>query len=105
MFDILERLALSFDTTGERTPEGQQIYQDYFTGESDTVMFSDSSDTEKRKFRKALTFPHPRDPKKDLFCPWHGKERHGVLRLHFSWPIRFGEPVYIVYIGPKITRQ
>ena len=28
-----------------------------------------------------------------------------TLRLHFSWPIRSGKPVYIVYAGPKITRR
>ena len=28
-----------------------------------------------------------------------------TLRLHFSWPIEAGKPVYIVYAGPKITKR
>ena len=103
LLDILDQFARAFDATGKRTSEGQRIYQDFFTGEK--ALFSDSSDPEKRDFRKELTFSHPNDPKKSLFCTWHGKVSHGTLRLHFSWPIRSGEPVYIVYAGPKITRR
>lgn len=103
LFDILDQLASGFDAAGNRTPEGHRIYKDFFTGKN--ALFSDSTDSEKSDFRNDLTFKHPSDTKKSLFCPWHGKERHGVLRLHFSWPIRFGKPVYIVYIGPKITKQ
>ena len=28
-----------------------------------------------------------------------------TLRLHFSWPVRAGEPVYVVYAGPKLTKR
>lgn len=105
LLGILERLACAFDADGERTAEGQQIYQEHFTG--DNALFSDSSETEKRDFRKALRFPHPDDPGSFLFCPWHGKVRRSrpPLRLHFSWPIRYREPVHIVYAGPKRTRR
>ena len=70
-------------------------------------MFSDSSDkeTRKRRFREALTFPHPGERGSSLFCPWHGKVRHMTLRLHFSWPVRAGRPVYVVYAGPKLTKR
>lgn len=105
LLDILDRFARAFDTDGARTPEGHRIYRDHFTGIDDQGLFSDSSDTEKRDFRRELTFPHPDDPEKSLFCTWHGKVRHPALRLHFSWPIRRGEPVYVVYIGPKITKR
>ena len=68
-------------------------------------LFSDSSDSEKRDFRQGLTFAHPEDPARSMFCPWHGKVRHPTLRVHFSWPVRVGKPVHIVYAGPKITKR
>ena len=71
----------------------------------DKAWFSDSSEGEKHAFKSSLTFPHPDDDGKTLFCTWHGKVSHMVMRLHFSWPIRKGKPVYIVYAGPKITKK
>ena len=103
LLDILDRLAREFDANGVRTTEGQRIYQDYFTGKK--ALFSDSSDTEKHDFRNELSFSHPNDPGNYLFCSWHGKESHMMLRLHFSWPIESGKPVYVVYVGPKITKR
>lgn len=103
LLDVLDRLAQCFDSHGQRTPRGQRIYQNHFMG--DNAWFSDSSKTEKRKFRKELTFSHPDDGQETLFCTWHGKERHLVLRLHFSWPIQANEPIYVVYVGPKITKK
>ena len=103
LLGILDRFARAFDASGTRTAEGQRLYQDYFTGEG--ALFSDSSDLEKRDFATALTFSHPADPGGSLFCTWHGKERHLLLRLHFSWPIVAGEPVYVVYAGPKLTKR
>ena len=103
LLGILNCLVGTFDDAGIRTSEGNQIYQDYFTG--DNALFSDSSDTEKHNFKERLTFPHPDNPKDPLFCPWHGKERQNMLRLHFSWPIRADKPVYVVYVGPKITKK
>lgn len=106
LLKILDRLAGAFDSNGIRTPEGRKIYQDYFTG-GKSAWFSDSSDKEKNNkvFRRNMTFPHPDIPGKSLFCPWHGKERHKNLRLrlHHSWPVEAGEPVYVVYVGPKLT--
>ena len=103
LFELLDRLARAFDADGARTSEGHRIYQDHFTG--DRGSFSDSSDSEKRDFREALTFRRPDDTGESLFCTWHGKVRRPALRVHFSWPIRFGEPVYVVYAGPKITKR
>ena len=103
LFEILDQFAQAFDAAGERTPEGQRIYQDYFTGEN--ALFSDSSDSEKRLFRSELTFTHPDNPQESLFCAWHGKVRHLTLRLHYSWSGRAEEPVYVVYAGPKITKR
>ena len=90
LLDILDRMARAFDATGARTPEGQGLYQAYFTG--DNALFSDSSDKEKRRFGEALTFPHPGAPGSSLSCPWHGKVRHMTLRLHFSWPVEAANP-------------
>lgn len=105
LLDVLDQFARAFDAVGVRTSKGQQIYQDYFSGNN--APFSDSSDTEKRHFRDELTFRHPSDSQKLLFCTWHGKVNYPAfpLRIHFSWPIQSGEPVYVVYIGPKITRR
>ena len=103
LLGVLDSFAGAFDDAGIRTSEGDQIYQEYFTGGN--ALFSDSSETEKQKFKTKLTFPHPENPKESLFCTWHGKERSNILRLHFSWPIRADEPVYVVYVGPKITKK
>lgn len=102
LLGILNRFALSFDDEGNLNDEGHDLYQAHFTGGKD---FADSSDTEMRKFSSRLTFPHPEKNGVSLFCPWHGKESHLTLRLHFSWPIRFREPVYVVYVGPKLTKR
>lgn len=105
LLDILDRFASAFDEAGERTHEGHWIYRNFFTGEN--AWFSDSSESEKndRVFRQKLTFPDPDHPGETLFCPWHGKARHMTLRLHYHWSGKAGEPVYIVYIGPKLTRR
>ena len=100
---ILDDFADSFDRDGQRTEKGHGIYQEHFTGER--ALFSDSTEAEKRRFRRNLRFPHPEQPGEMLSCPWHGKERHSLIRVHFSWPIRAGEPVYVVYAGRKLTRR
>jgi hypothetical protein len=102
LFNTLNRLAQCFDERGDRTPEGHEIYQDLFTGDA---YFSDSSDTEKHDFENELTFPHPENPDATLFCPWHGKVQTPQMRVHFSWPVRANETLYIVYVGPKITKR
>ena len=103
LFDILNRLAPAFDSTGRRTAEGYDIYRTYFTGGN--ALFSDSSEREKLDFRDKLTFRHPNQPHRSLFCPWHGKVRHLELRMHYTWSGRSGEPLYVVYVGPKIPKR
>ena len=103
LLQLLHRLASAFDQDGHRTAEGHRIYARHFTG--DRAPFSDSSDSDKAQFGNELTFPHPDAPGETLTCPWHGKERHLLLRLHFSWPVRAGEPVYVVYVGRKLTTR
>lgn len=100
---ILQNFKNCFDENGKRTPQGQNMYQQYFTG--DNAWFSDSSDTEKAKFKKDLTFSHPPEIAEPLFCPWHGKVKTLQIRIHFSWPIQACKPLYIAYVGPKITKR
>lgn len=103
LLDILDRLARAFDDAGDRDAEGHRIVRDFFTG--DRAWFSDSSETEKRDFRRELTFDDPANPSGSVFCPWHGKVSHLTLRLHFSWPLEAGKAVCVVYAGPKITKR
>lgn len=105
LLEVLDEMKNCFDQFGKRTDEGHRLYKNYFEG--DMSLFSDSSDTEKSKFMKELTFPHPDYKGKNLFCPWHGKVRSSQvpIRIHFSWPIRADEPLYVVYVGPKLTKK
>ncbi len=103
LLNVLDRLTRAFDDSGARDPEGHRIIGDFFTGSR--AWFTDSSETEKHDFRRELTFPDPGNPSNSLFCPWHGKVSHLTLRLHFSWPVESGKPVYVVYAGPKITKR
>lgn len=103
LLDVLDRLGRGFTQDGRRTSEAQGIYQDHFTG--DQAWFSDSSNTEKNKFQNRLTFKDPRQPSRKSIFGWHGKERHSLIRLHFSWPIRHKESVAVVYVGPKLTKK
>ena len=100
---VLDRLKRSIGVDGARTAEGHEIYQNYFMRR--LAWFTDSSDWEKSNFRDQLTFPHPQRPGEKLFCPWHGKVQTPQLRVHYSDPIAHDEPLYIVYIGPKLTKQ
>ncbi|MCY3800179.1 MAG: hypothetical protein OXG46_01235 [Chloroflexi bacterium] len=100
---VLHDFKHHFDERGQRTSEGHEMYQQYFTGAK--AWFSDSSDTEKARFERELTFSHPADTRRSLFCTWHGKVKTPQMRIHFSWPIRASEPLYVVYVGPKITKR
>ena len=102
--ETLDQLKTCFDSEGNRTAEGSRLYQKHFTG--DRAWFSPSSPTEQSKFKTEMTFPHPDILGKDLFCPWHGKVNyHPPLRIHFSWPVTAADPLYVVYVGPKLTRR
>jgi len=96
---LLKRLTVLRDLKDK----GHEIYQKHFMG--DNAWFSDSSDTEKSRFRNDLKFRHPEPDGDALFCPWHGKVKHCQLRIHFSWPVRANEETYVVYVGPKITKK
>lgn len=101
--DVLHRLRTSFAPDGSLTTEGHEIYQTYFTGNK--AWYSDSSDGDKNDFKKDLTFNHPVAPGQTLFCTWHGKVKSPQYRIHISWPVTAAAPVYVVYMGPKITKK
>lgn len=100
---VLNTLKGCFDDVGQRTAEGHRIYRDYFGHEK--ACFSDSSESEKSDFARVLLFPHPDRDGERLFCTWHGKIKSPQLRIHFSWPIARDIPLYVVYVGPKITKR
>jgi hypothetical protein len=103
LLEVLHRLKQSFGTDGARTEQGHMLYQQHFTGGK--AWFTDSSDAEKKVFHSELTFPTPGASGENLFCSWHGKVKSPQYRIHFSWPVTAATPVYVVYVGPKITKR
>jgi hypothetical protein len=103
LLDTLDRLRRCVDENGRRTADGQRLYQEHFTG--DKAWFTDSSDTEKSVFESKLTFRHPTVGGRSLFCSWHGKVKNHQLRIHFTWPVGAREPLYVVYVGPKLIKR
>ena len=99
----LQQVKGGFDSHRRWTAEAEEIYGRHFSGEK--AWFSDSSESEKSAFRSDLTFRHPAKPGESLFCPWHGKVKTPQLRIHFSWPIEADTPLFVVYVGPKITKR
>jgi hypothetical protein len=105
MFDVIKKLS---EFKSEHGPEGRsslgdEIYTIFFQGGGS--WFSDSSDTEKLEFKKDLTFRHPDDPTKTIFTPYHGKVQTPQLRVHFSWPVTASDPLFVTYVGTKITKR
>lgn len=109
LLHTLDRFKTCHDDQGKRTKEGHEMYKNFFTGQKGDggrgAHFKDSSDSEKAEFKEEMTFNHPGCPGKGLFCPWHGSTQTPQLRIHFSWPVKVDEPIYIVYVGPKITKR
>ncbi|MDM8561093.1 hypothetical protein [Candidatus Parabeggiatoa sp. HSG14] len=100
---ILDELNVCFEKNGSLNQCGQKIIQDHFQG--DKALFTDESKPNKRKYKKELTFKKPGG--EEISCPFHGKIKFGrEFRIHFNWPKEEPtEPLYIVYIGPKITKH
>lgn len=103
LLNLLDKFKTCFDIQGQRTDEGNRLYQDHFMG--DKAWFSDSSKNEKIEFKNELTFNYPDNRGEKLFCPWHGKVKTPQIRIHFSYPISANEPLYVPYIGLKITKK
>ncbi len=102
LLNILNKLKDCFDDQGKRTQAGDDLYVLHFTGGK--ALFTDSSDAEKKDFNNELHFPHP-EGDVQLFCPWHGKVKTPQIRIHFTYPILKDAPLYVMYVGPKITKR
>ena len=98
---VLDKFKSCFDDNGERTKEGDDLYALHFTGGK--ALFTDSSAGEKVDFKNEMTFPDP-SVSGDLFCTWHGKVKTPQIRIHFTYPILKTTPLYVMYVGPKITK-
>ena len=101
--EVLDQLMGSRDNDGRMAEAGRRLLADQFVGAR--APFSDSSDKEKNEFRKEMTFRHPSSAGEGLFCPWHGKVSSSLIRIHFSWPLPANGPLYVAYIGRKITTR
>jgi len=101
MLNALDEYVSCLDTDGHHNSRGAEIYKMRFEGH--WPMFVPESDSNKRSFRRELTFVHPDEPGESIFCHWHGRVATQFLRLHFSWPVNNGK-LYVVYAGPKITK-
>ena len=101
LLNVLDELKDCFDDSGHRTKKGDEIINSYFTG--DRARFSDESLTNKVGFKKDLTFK--KEDGTAVFCSFHGKISHKYYRLHMSWPITKNDPLYVAYLGPKITKE
>lgn len=99
LLDILHQFKRA---DGMNTAAGNELYQNHFGGERGDK-FSNESETNRRKFRGQMTFRLATG--EGVFCPWHGKIKYREFRLHFSWPIAAERPLYIAYLGPKITKK
>ncbi len=103
LLDVLNQLKTCFDAKGRRTARGDELIDNYFRRRN--ARFSDASEQEKNdpRFRSAMTF---RDPEgRQLECFWHGKIKSPQYRIHFSYPIEKDAPLYVAYIGPKLTKK
>lgn len=106
IFDLLSVLSdfkANHTINKGRNEYGSELYQKFFTGNA--AWFSDSSESELRDFKNDMTFPHPENQAEYIFAPFHGKVQTPLLRVHFSWPVTADKHLYIVYVGPKITKR
>lgn len=93
---ILDDLSKSHEISGALNPHGLQLHKMHFTTERGR--FSDEAPN------KLFYFSHPRTSEK-IQCSWHGKVRMDVqYRIHFQWPKPTQYPLWVAYIGPKLTR-
>lgn len=99
---VLDELNGCYNADGSLNQRGGDLIQLYFVGES--PKFTDESDPNKVRFRAEMTFRRPGGTD-EMFCPFHGKIKSRQFRIHFNWPKENPtDPLYIVYIGPKLTK-
>jgi hypothetical protein len=103
LLKVLDTLQANVGADDHLLDRGIELQQNHFVGEK--AWFTDSSDDEKRTFKSELTFPDPERPGKTILCGWHGKVKIGQMRMHFTYPLRYDRPLYVVYLGPKLTKR
>ena len=101
LLSILNELRLLIDERGRSDAKTLDHIALHFRNSGS--LFSDSSESEKNRFASRLTFANPDDSGGVLSCSWHGKIRRLTWRLHFSAPFTHDSPLYVVYLGPKLT--
>ncbi|MDR9865164.1 hypothetical protein [Pseudomonas baetica] len=102
LLSVLNEFKETHISDGGRSKKGDEMYQQYFTGTR--AWYSDSSDREKIDFKNAMSFSHPVPGNEKIFAPYHGKVQTPQMRIHFSWPVTAANPLYVLYIGDKITK-
>lgn len=102
LLSVLDKIAQSTNDDGSLTDIGKTVFEVNFVGEK--PLFTDESDTNKREFKKDLTF---RDREGiNVFAPWHGKVNTPKLRVHYEWPRPEGQKrIKVLYLGPKLTKR
>lgn len=103
LLSVLSEFKASHLDNKGRSDHGNSLYQQYFTG--DNAWYTDSSAGEKRDFKSEMTFPHPEKKGEKISATYHGKVQTPQIRIHFDWPVKSDTPLYILYIGPKITKR
>ncbi|MCP4114408.1 MAG: hypothetical protein GY737_03200 [Desulfobacteraceae bacterium] len=77
-----------------------ELFTKYATGTK--ARFSDSSASEKRDFKDALTFFVDDE---QILCPYHGKVKRQQYRIHLVDRPAYERSARIAYIGPKLTKR
>ncbi len=103
LLKVLDTVQANVGEEDQLLPRGMELVQNHIVGAK--AWFTDSSDDEKRVFKNELSFPDPEHSGRTLLCGWHGKVKIGQMRVHFTYPFRRDRPLYVVYIGPKLTKR
>lgn len=104
LLGILNDYAKNRSPNGEENETARSICREFFTG--DRALFSDESETNKRKFESDLTFSDPENSSLKILGSWHGKISRRYFRLHFQWPMPTrSKKLKIFYLGPKVTKD
>lgn len=91
---------LSEMATATSLEQFNELFGKYATGTK--ARFSDSSPSEKRDFKDALTFFVDDEQR---LCPYHGKIKIQQYRIHLVDRPTYEKSARVVYIGPKLTKR
>jgi hypothetical protein len=104
LMTYLDEYMLGRNPDGSETGASRQVIETHFTG--DRALFTGESESNRREFERALTFPDPEKEGAKIFAHWHGKISHRFFRMHFEWPVPpTNRQLKILYLGPKITKS